>query len=144
MNKFKTIDELRSVKRRLYFKKEELESDMNTNVENIKELFTPSGIFHKLTGTERKDNHLENGATHKETTGAPGVIDGMAATFIDLVVNNIFFKRSSYVKKFAISYLVRLVGPTLLHTATPVIKNFIKKSGIIDNFSKKEAVNHPQ
>ncbi len=143
MNKFTTIDELRSVKRRLYFKKEELEADMKTNIENIKDTFTPSGIFHKLTGTDRTDTHPENGILKEESNGAPGIMDGLAATFLELVGNSVFFKRTSYIKKFAFSYLVRLVGPTLLHSAVPVFKNMINKSGITDNNSKKQTVSQP-
>ena len=128
MNKFTSIDELRSVKRRLYFKKDELEKEIKNNFSSIKESWTPAGIFHNLTSSIHSHNGLDHPSKHE--TQKPGIVQGAAAAVIDLIVNDLFLRKSSYVKKLMMSYVIRMMGPTLLNNAGPLIKNLLHKAGL--------------
>lgn len=138
MNKFTSIDELRSVKRRLYFKKEELEAEMKNNFTSVKESFTPTGIFRQITGGVKKATTTGLGATTAATSGSGGLVNGAAAAMIDLLVNDLFLRRSSIFKKLITSYIIRVFGPGALNAAGPTIKNLIMKSGVLNMFRTKE------
>jgi len=134
MNKYTTIDELRSVKRRLYFKKEELEAEIKNNYTSIKESLMPSAILKNLGGSIK--NNLSNPAP--STNGTPGVVSSMASTVLELAVNDLFMRRSSYFKKFFMTYLIRLFGPAILKNAGPALSALLKKTGIMSHLTPHE------
>jgi len=134
MNKFKTIDELRSVKGKLYFRKEELEQEIKNNIDSIKHSLTPSGIFDSIKSSINKPGAS---APDKE----PGILNNVAATAMDILVNDIFLRRTSYVKRFVMSYLIRLLGPTVMHNAGPVVTRLLKKSGLLGQLGNKGSQN---
>ncbi len=136
MNKYKSIDELRSAKGRLYFRKEELEAEIKNNFASLKHSLTPSGIIGNFMTA--KNSHAA------ENTQGPGMLNNVAATAMDILVNDIFLRRKSYFKRFFMSYLIRIVGPTLMHTAGPLINKLAKKTGIMNYFGVKHSNNgHP-
>lgn len=129
MNKFRSIDDLRSARARLYFRKEELESEIKNNFESLKHSLTPSGII--------KNFRSSKNLPVSENNQSPGLMDNVAATAMDILVNDIFLRRKSYFKRFFMSYLIRLVGPSLMHTAGPLINRLAKKTGILEYFGFK-------
>jgi len=133
MNKYNSIEELRSAKRRLYFRKEELETEMKDHVASLKHSLTPSGILANIT-------HSHNGAAKP----GPGqsVLTNVSSTLLDIVINDVFMRRSSYLKRFMTSYFIRLFGPTLIKNAGPVVSNLIKKSGLMKHFNGQSGKEH--
>ncbi len=136
MNKYNSIDEVRSAKRRLYFKKEELEAEIKENFTAIKDSFTPSGLFHKLTGIPNNGKPTDEETSHVSASSNP--LNGVASAFLGMIVNDLIFKRSSYLKKFISSYLFKMVGPSIINQAGPLIKNLANKAGLFKLFSNHE------
>ena len=132
MNKFKSIDELRSVKRRLYFRKEELEAEMKDNVKSLKHSLSLPGIIGNITGSHNPPN-----GENKSSPGNP-IMNNVSATVLDILVNDFFLRKSSYFKRFFMSYLIRLVGPSLMHNAGPVLSNLLKKTGLMKAHNGQE------
>ena len=133
MNKYSSIDELRSVKGKLYFRKEELEQEIKNNVAALKHSLTPSGILENLKSSR--------GDVDPEQNKQPGILNNVAATAMDILINDIFLRRKSYFKRFFMSYLIRLAGPAIMHNAGPVLSNLVKKSGIMEYLSGKASKN---
>jgi hypothetical protein len=145
MNKFNSIDELRSVKRRLYFKKEELEIEIKNNFSDLKKSYSPSGIFHRITDSFSSGNGHDsshNGVASAAPAAGTGVVNNAAATMLDLVVNDIFLRRSNIFKRLITSYIIRLFGPAVISNAGPALKNLIMKSGLFSKTKTKEATDY--
>ncbi len=141
MNKYTTIDELRSAKNRLYFKKEELELEIKNNFQEIKHSYSPSGIFERVRGSIKNGvsnlKHELNGSA-TPTASKNGIVNGAASTVLDLLVNGIFMRKSSYIKKFIMTYAIHKYGPSLIANASPVVKNLLMKSGLMKYFPSKQ------
>src|SRR5688572_21433231 len=125
MNKpynFSSIEELRSAKRLLYSKKEALELDMKDDLDSLKESLKPVKILSRLVGAA---SHSHNGSHDEATTSKNhGLLFGAGAAVTDLLVNDLFMRKSGYIKKLAMSYIIRLIAPTLFENAGPIIKKF--------------------
>lgn len=145
-NKYTTIDELRSAKRRLYFKKEELEIEIKNNFAEVKHSYSPSGIYERIKGSVKNGvSHYANGdSNHTATAPANGIVNDAASTVLDLLVNGVFMRRSSYIKKFIMTYAIHKYGPSLIENASPVVRNLIVKSGLMKYFSKEKTAESPQ
>ncbi len=147
MNKYTTIDELRSAKNRLYFKKAELELEIKKDFEEVKHSFSPSGIFERISGSLKSGvsnlKHELNGSATLDSS-KNGIVNGAASTVLDLLVNGVFMRKSSYIKKFIMTYAIHKYGPSLIENASPLVKNLLMKSGLLKYFRTKESVAETQ
>jgi predicted alternative tryptophan synthase beta-subunit len=135
MNKIRinTLDDLRSAKARLYFRKEELEDEIKNEFATLKHSLTPSGIIENFRAS--------NNSTEAGKNQPPGLMHNVAATAMDFLINDIFLRRKSYFKRIFFSYLIRVLGPEVMHSAGPIINKLIKKTGILNFFGSKPSSN---
>ncbi len=131
MNKFSTIQELRLEKQKLYLKKEFLEDEIEQDFKEFRESLNPlnmiKGVFQK--GESDDKDHV-----------IPPLALSAGSTVLDLILTKLLFNKSSFIKKFVSSSIIRAVGPSLVTKAAPVISSLI--SNLIEKFSKKNKVNH--
>ena len=129
MNKsynFTSIEELRNAKRILYSKKAALELDMKDELDSLKDSLSPAKILSRIVNA---GSHSHNGS-HDEnaTSNNQGLLFGAGAAVTDLLVNDLFLRKSGYIKKFVMSYVIRLFAPTLFQYAGPLFKNLFNKA----------------
>ena len=126
MNKltnYTTIEELRTAKRILHSKKAALELDMKDDLDELKESLKPAKVLSRLVAG---GNHGHNGTQNESENGhTQGFLYGAGAAVTDLLVNDLFLRKSGYIKKFAMSYIIRLIAPVLFENAGPMLKKFM-------------------
>jgi len=130
MNKFLTIQELRLEKQKLYLKKEFLEDEIQQDFEEFSASLNPvnmiKGIFQKMEPDS-------NGRV------IPPLALNAGSTLLDLILTKVLFNKSSFIKKFVSSAIIRAVGPSLVSKAAPMITSLIHNLYV--NFSKKNKNN---
>lgn len=130
MNKFSTIQELRLEKQKLYLKKEFLEDEIQQDFVEFRESLNPINM---IKGVFQNSQPGSNGSA------LPPLALSAGSTVLDLILTKLLFNKSSLIKKFVSSSIIRAVGPSLVTKAAPIITSLIHN--LIARFSKKNTNN---
>ena len=118
MTKFKTLQELRLEKQKLYLKKELLEDEIKMDFDEFRESLKPVNMIKELFHRNEEPGEEKNISPLALSIGSAG---------LDLLIGKLILGKSSIIKKLISSYVIRAVGPSLISKAAPVVSGLFKE-----------------
>ncbi|MBL0341369.1 MAG: hypothetical protein IPP71_10755 [Bacteroidetes bacterium] len=132
MTKFKTLQELRLERQKLYLKKELLEDEIKMDFEEFRESLRPINMIKELFHPNEESGQEKSISPLALSIGSAG---------LDLIIGKLVLGKSSLVKKLLSSYVIRAVGPSLITKAAPLVSGLFKE--LYEKFSNKNHNHQP-